>query len=99
MTSEFIGRDISVTVGGEVKTPVLFRLDKKEYVIDEILDSWPDYGFSRTNSSTKKWWQRRHRNYYHVKTTEGEVYEIYYDRGTSLKNPEHKKWFLTRKLQ
>ncbi len=99
MAPEFIGRDISVTVGGEVKTPVSFKLDKKEYLIDEVLDSWPDYGFSRTNSRTKKWYQRRQRNYYHVKTTEGEVYEIYYDRGVSLKNPGYKKWFLTRKLQ
>jgi hypothetical protein len=99
MASEFIGRDISVTVSGEVKTPVSFKLGKKEYIIDEILDSWPDYGFGRATSVRKRWIQRHHRNYYHVKTTEGEVYEIYYDRGTNLKNPEHKKWFLTRKLQ
>lgn len=99
MVPEFVGRDISVTVSGEVKTPISFKLGNKEYVIDEVLDSWSDYGFSRTNSRTKKWWQRRHRNYYHVRTVEGEVFEIYHDRGVNLKNPEYKKWFLTRKLQ
>jgi hypothetical protein len=33
-----------------------------------------------------------------VKTTEGEIFEIYYDRGTSLEHPERKKWYLTRQL-
>ncbi|MFC2069567.1 DUF6504 family protein [Chloroflexota bacterium] len=98
MSSQFIGQDIKVTVDGEVKAPVSFKLGKREYIIEEIIDYWPDHGFSKNDSGSKKWWQRRHRNYYHVKTTEGEVYEIYYDRGTSLKNPEYKKWFLTRKL-
>jgi hypothetical protein len=33
-----------------------------------------------------------------VKTTEGDVYEIYYDRGVNLEHPELKKWFLTRQF-
>ena len=98
MAPQFIGQDIEVTVSGEVKTPVSFKLGKREYIISEIIDYWPDYGFGRIHTGRKRWWQRRHRNYYHVKTTEGEIYEIYYDRGINLKNPEHKKWFLTRQL-
>ena len=98
MPAQFIGRDIKVTTGGEVNTPVSFRLGDKEYEIAEILESWPDYGFGRINPGRKQWWQRRHRNYYHVKTTGGDVYEIYHDRGINLKHPEHRKWFLTRKL-
>ena len=46
----------------------------------------------------KKWWQRHHRNYYRVRTTGGEVFEIYHDRGTNLKHPQYKKWILTRQL-
>jgi hypothetical protein len=98
MPQQFIGRDIRVMVAGELKTPVSFTLDKREYSIAEILDSWQDYGFGRINPGRKRWWQRRHRNYYHVKTTDGEVYEIYYDRGITLEHPELKKWFLTKKL-
>lgn len=98
MSPQFIGQEITVTVSGEVKVPVSFKLGKQEYIISEIIDSWPDHGFGRSTSIRKKWLQRHHRNYYHVKTADGEVFEIYHDRGTNLKNPEFKKWFLTRKL-
>ena len=98
MVPQFFGQEIQVTVSGEVRVPVSFRLDDREYVISEILESWPDYGFGKNPSRRKRWWQRHHRNYYRVKTIEGEVYEIYYDRGTSLSYPERKKWFLSQQL-
>ena len=98
MAPQFFGREIEVTVSGEVKTPTSFRLGKQEYVILEIMEAWPDYGFGRSPLRRKKWWQRHHRNYYRVKTTQDEIFEIYYDRGTSLKHPERKKWFLYRQL-
>ena len=94
MAPQFFGREIKVTINKEVKVPTSFRLDDHEYVISDIIKSWPDYGFGRSPLRHKKWWQRHHRNYYQVKTAEGEVFEIYYDRGTNLKHPEHKKWFL-----
>jgi hypothetical protein len=98
MPEFFFGRQIEVTTGGDVKVPVSFRLDNREYNISEIMESWPDHGFGKSSAGRKRWWQRHHRNYYRVKTAEGEIYEIYYDRGTSLKYPELKQWFLTRKL-
>jgi hypothetical protein len=97
MPERYFGRQIEVVTGGDVKTPVSFRLDGCDYIIAEILESWPDYGFSRSETS-RTWKTRHHRNYYRVKTTAGEVYEMYYDRGTNLKHPEFKKWFLTQKL-
>ncbi len=98
MVPKFFGREIKVTVSGEVKVPASFRLDDREYVISDIIAAWPDYGFGRSPLRSRKWWQRRHRNYYRVKTTQGEVFEIYYDRGTKLSHPERKKWFLYRQL-
>ena len=98
MPQYFFGRQIEVTTGGDVRVPVSFRLDEYEYVIAEILESWPDHGFGKSSAGRKRWWQRHHRNYFRVKTNEGEIYEIYYDRGTSLSHPELKKWFLTRHL-
>ena len=98
MFMKFIGKEIEVTTGGEVKAPVSFRLEDRQYIIAEILEQWPDYGYGKQPPKRKKWYHRRHRNYYRVKTTEGEVYEIYYDRGANLKYPELKKWFLTRQL-
>lgn len=85
-------------MSGDVRVPASFRLDDREYAVVVILESWPDYSFGRSPSRRRKWWQRHHRNYYRVKTTDGDVFEIYYDRGTSLSHPERKKWFLTLKL-
>ena len=98
MSPQFFSREIEVTVSGGIKIPSSFRLDDREYVISDILEAWHDYGFGRSPMRRRKWWQRHHRNYYRVKTTEGEVFEIYYDRGTNLKHPERRKWFLYRQL-
>jgi len=98
MAPQFFGQEIKVTVSGEVKVPASFRLGEREYVISEIIADWANHGFGQSPLRRKRWWQRRHRNYYRVKTTEGEVFEIYYDRGTHLEHPERKKWFLYRQL-
>lgn len=98
MAPQFFGREIEVTVSGEVKVPVSFRLDEQEYVISKIIEAWHDRGFGLSPLRRRKWWQRRHRNYYRVKTTQGEIFEIYYDRGTSLEQAKRQKWFLYRQL-
>jgi hypothetical protein len=98
MPERFLARRIEVTTGGDIKVPVSFKLDDREYVIAEVLESWPDHGYGNQPLKRKKWYHRRHRNYFRVKTTEGDVYEIYHDRGTKLTHPELKKWYLTRRL-
>ena len=96
--SQFIGKEITVQVAGELNQPASFRLDKQEYLIAEITESWPDYGFGRSITGRKRWWQRHHRNYYRVRTTADELFEIYYDRGVNKKNPHYRKWYVSRKL-
>ena len=98
MTGKFIGKEIEVTTNGDIKAPVSFRLEGREYEILEVLEYWPDHGYGRTPPKRARWYHRRHRNYYRVKTAEGEIYELYYDRGTGLEHQEFKKWFLTRQL-
>ena len=98
MPQRFFGQEIQVGVEGEVHQPVSFRLGGKDHVVREILVAWADYGFGSTPPRRKKWWLRHHRNYYRVRTTGGEVFEIYYDRGVSLKNPKYKKWYVSRQL-
>ena len=98
MSQRFIGKEIEVTTSGDIKTPASFRLEDREYVIAEVLEYWPDYGYGKQPPQRRKWYHRRHRNYYRVKTTEGETYEIYHDRGTHPDHPERKIWFLTRQL-
>ena len=99
MPPKFFGQEIQVTVGGDIKIPTAFKLADREYLISEIVQERQDHGFGPTASGhRKRWWQRRHRNYYLVKTLEGELFEIYYDRGTNLNHPELKKWILHRQL-
>jgi len=98
MAPQFFSREIEVTVSDGLRAPVSFRLDEQEYVISEILEAWSDHGFGLSPSRRRRWWQRRHRNYYRVKTTQGEVFEIYYDRGTNLEQAKRQKWFLYRQL-
>jgi hypothetical protein len=95
--AEFIGREIEVTVGGETKAPVAFRLGDQEHEIAEILDAWQDHSFGLAEPLRKNWRLRHHRNYYRVKTSEGQVFEIYLDRG-SVKHRERRRWYVYRRL-
>lgn len=95
--AEFIGREIEVTVEGGVKAPVAFRLGDREHEIAEILDAWQDHGFGLAEPLRKNWRLRHHRNYYRVRTSDGETFEIYMDRG-SPKHPERRRWYVYRKL-
>lgn len=98
MAPQFFGRQINVTTRGEVKVPVSFQLDDREYTIADILESWHDYGFGKSSTGRKRWWQRHHRTYFRVKTAEGEVFEIYFDRGTKLEQVKRGMWFLSRQI-
>ena len=98
MSGQFIGKEIEVVTDGDIKAPVSFRLEDREYKIVEILEYWPDHGYGPAPPKRARWYHRRHRNYYRVRTSEDEIYEMYYDRGTKLEHPELKKWFLTRRL-
>jgi hypothetical protein len=97
MPERYFARQIEVTTGGEVKAPESFMLDGREYAVTEVVEFWPDAGFG--SSETKKSWRtRHHRSYYRVKADDGNIYEMYFDRGTNLRHPEYRKWYLTQRL-
>ena len=98
MGKRFFGKQIEVTVEGELRHPASFRMDETSHVVQEVLLSWQDYGFGNSPERRHRWWQRHHRSYYRVKTTASEVFEIYHDRGVSLKNPKYRRWYVTRQL-
>ena len=75
---EFIGRQIQVRCEGFVKKPVAFRLDDREYEIEAIVEEWQDWGFGKTDRQ-RNWRTRHHRNYYRVRTAEGDLFEIEMD--------------------
>ncbi|MCI0438529.1 MAG: DUF6504 family protein [Chloroflexi bacterium] len=98
MDRHFFGKEIEVRTEGELPHPSAFKLDEKWHDIEVILTSWPDYGMPSDGRTRHRWWQRHHRNYYRVRTTEGEVFEIYYDRGVSLGNEKYRKWYVTKRF-
>lgn len=75
----FIGEKIEVKTGGEVKQPVALIWRKTDYTVAEVIASWFDWGFSAATKQ-KDWRTRRHRNYFQLRMTSGEVFEIYLDR-------------------
>jgi hypothetical protein len=76
---EFIGRRIQVRCEGLVKKPVSFSLDDREYEIEAIVEEWQDWGFGKADR-LRNWRTRHHRNYYRVRTTDGQTFDIYGDR-------------------
>ena len=91
---EFHSEKIEVIRDGKTRNPVSFIWENKEYKIKEVIASWPDYSYSKSGAKRKRWWQRRHRNYYRVLTDEEQVFEIYLDRGS-----KEEEWILYAKLE
>ena len=93
----FFGKVINVHKHEETRAPLSFDLDGEQHEIQEVMVSWQDYGMPN-DGRKHKWIQRHHRNYFRVRTTRDETYEIYYDRGMSMNNPKHMKWYVTKQL-
>ena len=97
--TEFIGRPIEVTTAGEVRVPASFRLGDREYEVAEVVETWQDHGFGMASPLKKNWRLRHHRNYFRVRTTEGEVIELHLDRTrVGLRQGAPRRWFLYRRL-
>jgi hypothetical protein len=91
----FISQPIDVTEASSPRRPARFVWDDAEYVIEEIITQWQDWKFPG-GAATKNWRSRRHRNCFHVRTTDGSEFELYLDRGTSLSGG---KWFLHSRIK
>ena len=92
---EFHSEQIEVVRGGKSKEPTSFIWKRKDYKIKEILESWADWGFPPGSPKKKSWRLRHHRNYYKIKTEDGKIFEIYFDRKTKKEEGE---WVLYRKI-
>lgn len=97
MARRFFGKLIDVEQHPETRAPVSFDLDGERHDIGAVMVSWQDFGMP-DDGRKHTWRQRRHRNYFRVRTTQGETYEIYYDRGVSMNSPKHMRWYVTKLL-
>ena len=95
----FFGKQIDVTVDeGDIQRPVAFSFDDETHKIKAILHYREDSGFGKGKRASHRWWQRHHRNYYRVKTTNDELFEIYHDRGASTEHRDYRQWYITRQF-
>ena len=87
----FISESIKVTVDDKFRMPVEFTWRGRSRKITEIITTWQDWKFA-AGVSKPDWRQRRHRNYYQIKSDDNQIYEIYLDRGAA----GEPTWFLYR---
>ncbi len=81
-------RMLETAAGG---APIRFLHDGREQRVAEILSQWQDYGFSPA-ALKRNWRNRRHRNYYEVRTEDGAHFLLYFDRGVKPESP--RRWIL-----
>ncbi len=84
---EFISDEIEVRREGAGGPPGSFVWRGADYEVAEVQRKW------RTLDFSGPWWQRRHRDHYVVKTTSGEVFELYFHRG-----PGRRYWVLYKRV-
>ena len=79
MPQQFIGESIQVdTVGGSPR-PQSFRWRGEHHTVAQILDEHVDVGFGSLPVHSRTWWNRRHRRYFRVCDTNGDIFELYMD--------------------
>jgi hypothetical protein len=84
---EFIGEEVAVSFDKKPGPPSSFVWRGEEHRVAEVRS------MRRVLDVRNPWWQRRHRDYYQVKTDAGDVFELYLHRG-----PGRRYWVLYRRL-
>jgi hypothetical protein len=88
MDWEFVHEEIEVEFARKPGPPTSFTWRGERHIVAEVLRGWADHSFGPFRYPGR-WWQRRHRNYYRVRTAEGRLADFYLDRGLG-------KWVLYR---
>lgn len=88
----FYCEPIQVETSDKLWWPAAFSWRGRRYLVSEVIQDWQDWGFGGSDIRKKTWRSRHHRNYFLVKTDSGEVFKIYYDRGT--KSDSRREWIL-----
>jgi hypothetical protein len=82
----FISEEIAMLESAAGGEPVAFRFRNSLHRVTAILKQWQDYGFSSA-AVKRDWRNRRHRNYYEVRTDQGTHLLLYFDRGVKASSP------------
>ena len=105
MPVEFIGKEISVTLSEEeVRLPKGFKLGGRDYQVAEVISSWQDHAYSglpqpRRGAGRAGWQGGSQRQFYRLRTAEGETFEIYVETAAGRRGAAHKaRWYAARRL-
>ena len=90
---EFISERIEVEKAETCPRPIRFKWRGEVHEVAEVLHERVDTGFGTLPPRSRKWYTRRHRRYYVVKDSKGDVFEMYLDYA----NRRKPTWWLVMK--
>ena len=90
---EFFGEQIEVEKSEASPRPRRFIWRGEVHDVVEVLNERVDAGFGALPRRSRKWYTRRHRRYYVVRDSQGDVFEIYLD----YSNRQKQSWWLVRR--
>jgi hypothetical protein len=83
---EFIDEPIIVDSQELTTAPKTFVWRETQFQVAEVLKAWQDWHTPSYADHARSWVHRRHRNYFIVRTTDGQVFEMYLDRGSGKRD-------------
>lgn len=90
---EFVGEKIEVEQAEESPRPLRFKWRGEAHDVVEVLQERVDTGFGGLPRGSRKWYTRRHRRYYVVRDSQGDLFEMYLDYA----NRERPTWWLVKR--
>jgi ribose 1,5-bisphosphokinase PhnN len=93
--TELLSEQIEVKRAENRPLPLSFKWHEQEYIVETVMKEWVDAGFGLTPPGSRRWYNRRHRRYFIVKCTDGEVFEMFQDYSQKSKIT----WWLVKKIE
>jgi len=90
---EFLGEKIEVEQAKTSPRPVSFKWRGEVHDVRQVLHVRVDTGFGDMPPGSRQWYTRRHRRYYVVRDSQGDVFEMYLDYA----NRRKKSWWLIKR--
>ena len=100
MPVEFVGKEIKVELSDDaVRLPQRFVLAGRDYQVAEVLASWQDHGYSGLPAPRRGWQGGSQRQFYRLRTADGETFEIYVETPAGRRARAQKaRWYASRRL-
>jgi len=100
MPVQHLGKEITVTLSDDaMRLPRWFKLAGKEHQVAEILATWQDHGYSGLPATRRGWQGGSQRQFYRLRTTTGETFEIYVETPVRSRGSAQKgRWYAWRRL-